>query len=304
MSIYKFQTRFLIFFLFFSFIRINLAAQAIDSAISSISQNERWMNELEKLPLKEQVTKITKRLLLDTSVYARNSFPAEVRYSKNNGARPVYVINGFPIYLCNIESVQPVITLTNLILESEVEKINILHCKEAMALYGTRASAGVIILRTKHNKEENFQELNLGTDCQAPYICGFGRATQMAQLITTPEQNQKWLEELKTLPFNEQLKKINERLKNDASEVARKSGAKLYSKEYWDIHTIFIVNGVPVDIENLKEITKLTNELSEAQKGSVTVMDEKTQTKALFCKTQRNVVVVQTLKRKRRIKRT
>lgn len=287
--------RFLVFFLFF-LLSINLVGQSTDTAISTISQNEQWMDELEKLPLNEQVTKITKRLLLDTGVYARNRFPAEVRYSNNNGGRPLYVVNGVPIYLCNIDSVQHVIRLTNLILESQIEKITIFRDKKATALYGSNASAGVIVLTTKRNIEKELPGLNLGTDCNVPYICGFGRATQITQLITTPEQNQKWLESLKTLPFNEQLKKINERLKNDASEIAKEHAAKLNSKEYHDIHPLFVVNGVPVDVESSMLVNQFTSELSKAQKGSVTILDEKTQTQALFCNTQSAVVVIKTEK--------
>lgn len=252
-----------------------------------MEQNEKWMDELEKLSIKEQVAKVIDRLLLDTSVYARNSFPAEVRYSKNNGARPLYVIDSLPIYLCNIEDVKGVIKLTRFISGSEIKNVSILRDEQAIALYGSTAKAGVIIFSTTNEFKKtlnNLGEFNLGIDCFPPYICGFGKATQLAQLITTPEQNQMWLHELKILPVKEQVKKINERLLNDASEFAKNNVPKLTpdSKTNKEIHPLYVIDGVPIDIEeqvNLTKMKELTDLLSKTNKITISVLEKEVMTK-------------------------
>jgi hypothetical protein len=278
--------QFLYLLLFFSCITGYSCAQVSDSAIATIEQNERWMNELEKLPMKEQVARITKRLLLDTNVYARNSFSAEMRYSKNNGARPLYVIGGIPIYLCNIEDVKDVVKLTTLISEAEIKHVQILRKEQATALYGTRASAGVIAFGIDETKKMNLEELNLGNDCHAPYICGLARAYIDAHTpITTREQNQKWLEELSKLSIDLQIKKINERLKSDARLNP--------DSEYRNIGPLFVVDGVPVDVSNSKEVAKLTDKLSKGEKVSITILDEKTQTSPLFCRPSSGMILIQ-----------
>jgi hypothetical protein len=283
--------RFLYLLLFFSFITTFTCAQVSDSAISTLAQNEEWMDELQELQVKEQVIRITKRLLLDTSVYARNSLPAEVRYSKNNGARPLYVIDGVPLYLCNIQDVKDVIKLTALISEAEIKHVWILRKEQATALYGTRASAGVIAFEIDETKKTNLEELNLGNDCDPPYSCGLTRAYIDANTpITTHEQNQKWLEELTRLSNNEQVKKINERFKNYASKFAKADTPK---KEYWNVQPLFVVDGVPVDIDNSKELRKLTNKLSK-EKVDITIMDEKTQSKTLLCGVPSGLILIQT----------
>jgi hypothetical protein len=114
--------------------------------------------------------------------------------------------------------------------------------------------------------------------------------------ITTREQNQKWLEELKILPVKEQVKKINERLKNKASEFEKANTPKSTpdSNEYREVHPLFVVDGIPIDIDDLKELAKLTNKLSK-EKVSITIVDEKTQSGALFCRPSSGVILIQTL---------
>jgi hypothetical protein len=92
--------------------------------------------------------------------------------------------------------------------------------------------------------------------------------------ITTPEQNQKWLEELKILPVKEQVKKINERLLNDISELAKKDTQKLAFHSR-DIHPLFVIDGVPVDLENdSKKIKELTTMLSQSENLSISILDK------------------------------
>jgi TonB-linked SusC/RagA family outer membrane protein len=62
--------------------------------------------------------------------------------SITNGTSPLYVVDGFPLVDGNLNSINP----------SDIESIEVLKDASASALYGSRASAGVIIVTTKRGK--------------------------------------------------------------------------------------------------------------------------------------------------------
>ena len=147
----------IICFLFFSFVTF---AQAPDvPVITTAEQNQKWLWDLEILTLKEQITKIQKRIIADSNFYETkrnqliNTFPAQVQ--------PIYQIDNATLTICRGTSKEVLASLSDIL--HTVISVKVLQDGQAGALYGQRGKeGGVILMNTNSDRTaDKLRKLNL-----------------------------------------------------------------------------------------------------------------------------------------------
>lgn len=146
-----------------------------DKLILTQEQNDKWIAELETSPLNKQLNLITTRILLDTNVYVRSSYPDRIKVQdeSDNGkktqsfGRPLITIDGKCehnyLNITNRTSNKSLRHLTELINEDNIERVTIYKDVKATAIYGSRATAGVIVLTIKNKRTcKRIKEIDFG----------------------------------------------------------------------------------------------------------------------------------------------
>lgn len=157
-------------------ITIQLFGQAPnDKLILTRDKNDKWIAELETGLLSNQLTSIRTRILLDTNIYVRSSYPDRIKIQdeSDNGkkiesfGRPLIIVDGqckhYSLNINNRTSSKSIRELSKLLTEENIEKVTIYKDVNATAIYGSRAVAGVIILTVKAKKTcKRIQDINFG----------------------------------------------------------------------------------------------------------------------------------------------
>ena len=131
-------------------------------------QNNKWLDSLKSLPLNRQLLTIKARLLSDTNVFVRQSYPDGNRVNDSLANRvygegkPTLIIGGYPINIGNKTKTSKVIIVSNLLTETYIDSLRILSPNDpaTTALYGSAGQYGIIIMiLTKKKYSKLFKQL-------------------------------------------------------------------------------------------------------------------------------------------------
>ena|SRR5690349_18475641 len=139
------------------------------------------------------------------------------------------------------------------------------------------------------------------------YSSAFG---QTKNLILTSEQNSNWLDSIKTLPIDNQLSAIKQRLLSDTNVFVRQNypdGIKVIDqigdRVYGDGKPFIIIGGYPMIIDNkteTKKIIGLTQLLDTVRIKTVSVLSPNDPAmSALYGNSVQSGIIVMTLTRKK-----
>jgi TonB-dependent SusC/RagA subfamily outer membrane receptor len=150
------------------------AQSTIDSLILTKEQNTKWILKLEKEIKPIQLDLIKRRILLDTNIYIRQSYPDRIKFDneKEKGTRTegygrlLLVFNGrYFAHINNRTKSKSIIKLADYLTDNRIKSISIVKDTQARAIYGSRAVCGAILLTTK--KKSTFKQIkaiNLSED--------------------------------------------------------------------------------------------------------------------------------------------
>jgi hypothetical protein len=150
------------------------AQSGVDSLVLTKEQNDRWILKLEREIKIKQLDLIKKRILLDTNIYIPKYYPDGLKFDnekakgkKTEGyGRPLLVFNGqYAAYIDNGTKSKSIVKLTEFLSDNKITTISIMNAPQATAVYGSRASCGVILFSTKDKKTfKKIKEIDLGVD--------------------------------------------------------------------------------------------------------------------------------------------
>ncbi|CAN5199556.1 hypothetical protein BH11BAC6_BH11BAC6_13880 [soil metagenome] len=138
--------------------------------ILTTEQNNKWLDTLKTLQLEQQLLTVKERLLSDTNIFIRQSYPDTIRVvdplgnSVYGDAKPMIIIGGYPMIIDNKTETSKIIGLTNLLSNKYISAIQILsaNAPATTVIYGSTTLGGVIIMTlTKKKYSEQFTELKL-----------------------------------------------------------------------------------------------------------------------------------------------
>lgn len=126
------------------------------------AQNEKWFDSLALLPLAWQLQMIKQRLLADTNVFVKRSYPDGIRVKDSLGNRvygagkPLLITKKVYLQSDNITDRNKIINLTQLLNMKYIETITLMKGTDpkTTALYGSNAMNGVIFIKTKKKSAE------------------------------------------------------------------------------------------------------------------------------------------------------
>jgi TonB-dependent SusC/RagA subfamily outer membrane receptor len=143
-------------------ISTNLTAQSqVDSLVLTKEQNNRWILKLERETKVRQLDLIKKRILSDTNIYVSKYYPDRIKFDNEKAkgkrtegyCRPLLVFDAqYYAYIDNGTKGKSIIQLTKFLTDNRIESLLIMKDSQAAALYGSRATCGVILLTTKGKK--------------------------------------------------------------------------------------------------------------------------------------------------------
>jgi TonB-dependent SusC/RagA subfamily outer membrane receptor len=153
----------------------NLTAQSqVDSLVLSKDQNDRWIVKLERETKVRQLDLVRKRILSDTNIYVPKYYPDRIKFDNEKAkgkrsegyCRPLLVFNAqYYAYIDNGTKEKSIKQLVEFLTDSRIESILIMKDSQATALYGSRATCGVILLTTKDKKTlKRIKEIDLTGD--------------------------------------------------------------------------------------------------------------------------------------------
>jgi TonB-dependent SusC/RagA subfamily outer membrane receptor len=153
----------------------SLTAQSIgDSLILTREQSDTWIVKVEKEIKSKQLALIRQRILLDTNIYIRQSYPDRIKVDteKEKGTRtegygkPLLVFNGQ--YFADINNKtknNSIKELADFLTDRKIKSVSIVKDTQATAIYGSRAVCGVILLTTKDKKTlRQIKEIQLSAE--------------------------------------------------------------------------------------------------------------------------------------------
>jgi hypothetical protein len=131
-----------------------------DSLILTDGQNTRWLNRLEESDLTNKLAHIKRRLLADTAVYVRQpsadriSMADQYKYENRieGSCKPILVFDGQLLYFTNTMTHQMVRKTADLLTNANVKDVIVIRDASAAAIYGSRASCGVLVFHLKNKK--------------------------------------------------------------------------------------------------------------------------------------------------------
>ena len=138
--------------------------------ILTTEQNSKWLDSLKTLPLDQQLYTINYRLLSDTNVFIRQSYPDRIRVTDSLGSRvygdgkPTLIIGGYAMTIDNKTQTNKIVSLTKLLASTYIKTIFILIPNDpaATALYGSAGQFGIIVMTvTKKKNVKQFKRLEL-----------------------------------------------------------------------------------------------------------------------------------------------
>ena len=129
--------------------------------IHTKDQNQKWLWELEMLPLKEQVTKIQERILMDSCLSVSTTKLTIGSYTEGN--MPQYMIDNIILAIHKETTKDELIELNNII--DKVISVKIMDQAQGASYVGSKAAGGVVWLETndKKNVQKKLQELKIAS---------------------------------------------------------------------------------------------------------------------------------------------
>ena len=128
--------------------------------ILTSEQNNNWLDSVKTLPLQKQLSAIKQRLLSDTNVFVRQSYPDRIKVIDQIGDRvygdgkPFIIIGGYPMIIDNKTETKKIVGLTKLLDTVKIKTISVLSPNDpAMsALYGNSVQSGIIVMTLTRKK--------------------------------------------------------------------------------------------------------------------------------------------------------
>lgn len=128
--------------------------------ILTSEQNINWLDSIKSLTLDKQLTAIKQRLLSDTNVFVRRSYPDGIKVIDQIGDRvygdgkPFIIIGGYPMIIDNKTETKKINGLTELLDTVKIKTISVLSPNDpAMsALYGNSVQNGIIVMTSTRKK--------------------------------------------------------------------------------------------------------------------------------------------------------
>ena len=138
--------------------------------ILTSEQNINWLDSIKSLTLDKQLFAIKQRLLSDTNVFVRRSYPDRIKVIDQIGDRvygdgkPFIIIAGYPMIIDNKTETEKIIGLTELLDTVKVKTIFVLSPNDPVmsALYGNSVQSGIIVMTLTRKKYlKYFRKLKL-----------------------------------------------------------------------------------------------------------------------------------------------
>jgi hypothetical protein len=138
--------------------------------ILTTEQNAKWSDNLKTLSLAQQLLTINDRLLSDTNVFVRQSYPDRIKVTDSLGSRvygdgkPTLIIGGHVMIIDNKTQTNKIVSLTKLLTPTYIKTIFILGPNDpaATAIYGSTGQFGIIVMTvTKKKNTKQFKRLEL-----------------------------------------------------------------------------------------------------------------------------------------------
>ena len=128
--------------------------------ILTAEQNSKWLDSLKTLPLEQQLLTIKGRLLSDTNVFIRQSYPDRINVTDSLGNRvygdgkPTLIIGGYAMTIDNKTHTNKIVSLTKLLTPTYIKTIFIPSPNDpaATALYGSAGQFGIIVMTVTKKK--------------------------------------------------------------------------------------------------------------------------------------------------------
>ena len=133
-------------------------------------QNSKWLDSLNKSSSDQQLVIIKDRLLADTNVFIKQSYPDGIKVVEQLGNRvygygkPTIIIGIYPMIIDNKTEIKRILGLADLLTKEYIKEISILTDSDPVAttLYGRSALSGMIIMKvTKKKYLKKFRRLKL-----------------------------------------------------------------------------------------------------------------------------------------------
>ena len=165
---------FILSFGLFAMLKVSVGQVALGNLILTEEQSDAWISRLELAPIDAQIDLIRDRILLDTNVYVRSSYPDRIRLRDESEkgkrieaySRPFIVINGkcqhYHVSITNRTNSESVKQLAGLLTGENIKLVTVHKDDKAVSIYGSRAIGGVIILSTKSRRVcKQFEQIKL-----------------------------------------------------------------------------------------------------------------------------------------------
>jgi hypothetical protein len=163
------MTKTLLFSIFFSGL-LSIANGQTNNLILTYKQNNDWLDSLSKLSLDKKLTMINERILSDTNIFVKQSYPDRIIVVEQPGSRvhgdvkPTIIVNQNAMIIDNKTPNKKVIALTQLLTANYIADIKVLKATDqaTLALYGAAGQSGIIIMRLTNKKSiDKFKKLKL-----------------------------------------------------------------------------------------------------------------------------------------------
>jgi TonB-dependent SusC/RagA subfamily outer membrane receptor len=137
------------------------AQSTVDNLVLTKEQNDKWISKLEKESKSGQLELIRARILLDTNIYVNEYYADRLKIDndKQRGkrteayGRSLLVFNqSYAADINNRTKNKSILKLADFLTDKKIKSISILKGTQATALYGSRATNGVILLTTADKK--------------------------------------------------------------------------------------------------------------------------------------------------------
>lgn len=133
-------------------------------------ENEKWLDSLNSLQLVQQLSMMKNRLLLDTNVFVRESYPDGIKVNDSLGgrvygvAKPLILVNGTPLVIKNDANRKEILRLVDLICAKNIKTVIAIKANpKDQAIYGRNAMNGSIFLELNRKRVlRKFKRLDLG----------------------------------------------------------------------------------------------------------------------------------------------
>ena len=138
--------------------------------ILTSEQNNKWLDSLIILPVNQQLVTIKERLLADTNIFLKQSYPDRIRVVEQLGnrvygeAKPTLIIGGNALIIDNKTESYKIQGLAELLTIENIKSIHILSQNDpaATAIYGSAGLSGIIVMTlTKKKYLNKFLRLKL-----------------------------------------------------------------------------------------------------------------------------------------------